>query len=143
MLFGTLLVAVDGSPQAHRAVIAARELAGLSQGNLVLVYVQEAVGPAGDGLSSGELDPGQQDEVERLLATEIEAAGELGTPVTAKVRRADPSEVASVIVEVALAERADMIAMGSRGLSALSALVVGSNAYKLLHLAHCPVLVVH
>jgi nucleotide-binding universal stress UspA family protein len=49
---------------------------------------------------------------------------------------------ARVILELASAEGADVIVLGSRGLSDLAGLVLGSVTHKVLHLAHCPVLVV-
>jgi len=35
-----------------------------------------------------------------------------------------------------------MIILGSRGLSNFEALLLGSVAYKVVHYAHCPVLIV-
>jgi nucleotide-binding universal stress UspA family protein len=37
---------------------------------------------------------------------------------------------------------ADLIIMGSRGLSDFEALLLGSVAHKVVHYAHCPVLIV-
>jgi len=46
------------------------------------------------------------------------------------------------IAETAVHEKADMIIMGSRGLSDLSGLILGSTAHKVLHLSSCPVLII-
>ncbi len=46
------------------------------------------------------------------------------------------------IAETAVHENVDMIIMGSRGLSDLSGLILGSSAHKVLHMASCPVLIV-
>lgn len=143
MPFEQVLVAVDGSQQSHRAVLAARELTALSKGSIVLLHVEEALGLPGEGGGPGECGLEQPGEAGRLIARESEAAREFGSPVRGEVVKGLASEIATVIVERAEAEQADLIVMGSRGLSALSALVVGSNAYKVLHLSSCPVLVVH
>ena len=37
---------------------------------------------------------------------------------------------------------ADLIVIGSRGLSDFAALLVGSVTHKVIHYAHCPVLIV-
>jgi nucleotide-binding universal stress UspA family protein len=46
------------------------------------------------------------------------------------------------ILQLANEISADIIVMGSRGLSDFAGLVMGSVAHKVLHLARCPVLVV-
>ncbi len=46
------------------------------------------------------------------------------------------------IAEVAENKKIDMIIMGTRGKTDLEGLIVGSVTHQVLHLAHCPVLVV-
>lgn len=140
MSFETVIVAVDGGEPSHRAVLAGRELAALSGGRLLLLHVQEVIGLPE---SAEEYELEKKEEVEAILRRESAVARELGASVSLRVEKASASEAAGAIVRVAAEEQADVIVMGSRGLSALSALVVGSNAYKVLHLADRPVLVVH
>jgi nucleotide-binding universal stress UspA family protein len=45
-------------------------------------------------------------------------------------------------VEVASASEADLIVMGTRGMTELKSLVLGGVANKVVHHAHCPVLLV-
>jgi nucleotide-binding universal stress UspA family protein len=51
--------------------------------------------------------------------------------------------IAESIVEQAKQSGSDMIYMGTRGMTALSGMVLGSVATKVLHLAHVPVVLVH
>ena len=51
--------------------------------------------------------------------------------------------IAESIVEQAKQSGSDMIYMGTRGMTALSSMVLGSVANKVLHLAHIPVVLVH
>ena len=51
--------------------------------------------------------------------------------------------IAESIVEVAKQAGSDMIYMGTRGMTALSNIVLGSVATKVLHFAHVPVVLVH
>jgi nucleotide-binding universal stress UspA family protein len=50
-------------------------------------------------------------------------------------------QVAKIIVEVARDREAGVIVVGSRGRGDLSALLLGSVAHKVIHLADRPVLV--
>jgi nucleotide-binding universal stress UspA family protein len=49
---------------------------------------------------------------------------------------------AHVIAEIADKEGADLIVAETRGYGPLVGLVLGSVTHRLLHIAHCPVLVV-
>ncbi|MDX6598141.1 MAG: hypothetical protein QOE87_2028 [Gaiellales bacterium] len=49
---------------------------------------------------------------------------------------------AHVIAEVAENAKAEVIVTGTRGHTAIAGLLLGSVTQRLLHLAHCPVLVV-
>ena len=51
--------------------------------------------------------------------------------------------VAETIVDHARRIGADLIVMGTRGMTALSNMVMGSVATRVLHLAHIPVVLIH
>src|SRR5216683_1732845 len=59
----------------------------------------------------------------------------------------ETTEDAAKLVDAAIVDEAgrfdaDLIVIGSRGLSDFAALLVGSVAHKVIHYAHCPVLIV-
>jgi len=61
----------------------------------------------------------------------------------APVKRVDVNGYpADALVEYAEAVGAEMIVIGSRGRGELAALFLGSTSHRILHLAHCDVLVV-
>jgi nucleotide-binding universal stress UspA family protein len=76
---------------------------------------------------------------ERLVEDAESRAEEQGIAARTVVRAGDP---ASVILEVAKAEQADLIAMGRRGLGDLAGLLLGSVSHKVAHLAECACLTV-
>ena len=78
-------------------------------------------------------------EAERSLASYAQRFREKDVPVTEIVREGYP---ANVIQDEARQENADMIVMGSRGLSALKHMLLGSIAERVVQKAHCPVLTV-
>lgn len=78
-----------------------------------------------------------KEEAERSLAIYAERARAMSVSVREIVREGYP---ASVIQEEAREENADMIVMGSRGLSGLKHLLLGSIAERVVQKAHCPVL---
>jgi nucleotide-binding universal stress UspA family protein len=64
----------------------------------------------------------------------------------AKVKYTAHSAVGSIaetIIEQARQSDSDMICMGTRGMSALASMALGSVAARVLHLADIPVMLIH
>ncbi len=138
--FKTLLVAVDQSEQSNRALGTARDLASISGGNVRLLHVREQQVIKAKG--GGVFDVEEPEDVSKLLQDDIAVLKDAGIEVSAELRHAQLGDAASQIVAAAKDVSADVIVMGSRGRSELAALLLGSTAYKVLHLAECPVLIV-
>ena len=81
-----------------------------------------------------------KEEAERCLGEYAEKLRARNLAVREIVREGYP---ASVIEEEAIEEKANMIVMGSRGLSGLKHLLLGSIAERVVQKAHCPVLTVN
>jgi nucleotide-binding universal stress UspA family protein len=138
-MFEKLLVAVDQSEESDRAVAVARDLAQLSHGGVRLLHVNEAQ-VAGKG--GGVFDLEEPQEIEQLLSKEIAVIEAAGIPVTSELRHSVIGRVAVEIVAAAEDFGAEVIVMGCRGRSGLASVILGSNAYKVLHLTKLPVLIV-
>jgi len=132
-----IFLPVDGSDHSGRAIAKTAELARLSGGEVRVFHFQERE-PSKAGTATFETTAEAtklvDDAIGELQAAEVRASGE--------TRAGLSGEVAKAIVDEADRFDADLIVMGSRGLSDFEALLIGSVAHKVLHYAHCPVLVV-
>ena len=138
-MYEKMLVAVDQSEYSDRAVDVARDLAHASGAEVLVLHVKKMV----LGVSGDLLDAEDESEVMKLLDKDARRFEEIGVPVSVQVRTAEIGRTAHQIVAAATEFGADAIIMGSRGRSALTALVLGSVAQGVLHLAEKRVLVVH
>ncbi len=132
---GTILVAYDGSDSAKRAL---EEAAKLSNGNRVTV-VSVAEELPQFGRAAAMLVPEEHEERLRQLSEAVAALQQKGVTLHAVERQGDP---AKLIVDEAKAERAELIVIGTRGLSPAKRLLLGSVSTKVLQHAPCNVLVV-
>ena len=134
----TILLAVDGSPHAERAAELVHELARNGGKEVVVVHVIEVMPMRGD--VTMELDQERNGvEAASRYGKQLELAG---VPTKVELIRTLSGHVARLIVTAARDHQADMIVLGSRGRTDLTALLLGSVAHKVIHLADRPVLVV-
>lgn len=130
-----VVLAYDGSDCAKRALDVLLGLAGADD-HVAVIGVAEGVPLFG---YAGTLpSPEEEQERDRQLAVAEEALAARGIPVTVAPRAGDP---ATAILEVAEKDGADLIVMGTRGLGTAERWLIGSVSDKVLHHAHCSVLV--
>lgn len=136
-MFGTIVLAVDGSPSSDRAVDYAVSLAKESGSRIVAVHVKELM----PGRAAGPVHV-DEDEIIDKLRGRIKQISEEGIKADFQVVSTMTGGPAHAIADVAAKEPADVIVTGSRGHTALAGVFLGSVAQRLLNLAVCPVLVV-
>ena len=138
-----LLIAVDGSDCARRAIDAAARLAKDAQVDAVLLHVRE-----GAATYRGDIAPR---DYERALAEAAERQKVLLDEALAHARLAGLSgaiaqgEAGSPEVDIPNVARmrgVDLIVMGTRGLGSLGGLLLGSVAQRVVHHADVPVMLV-
>ena len=139
-MYDKILVAVDNSEQSERAALAACALAKLSGGAVHLLHIRERQDVIGK--SGGSFDVEYAEEADALVERSVATFTTAGVPVTSKVVHAPVGHVADEIVKASTDNDSDTIVMGSHGRSVLGAVVLGSNAYKVVHLADRAVLIV-
>ena len=141
-MFKIILVAVDGSDHATKALDIACDLARRYGARLIVLSAYRHHSPLESTHTlvggSSELEPPDA-TLGRLAHDIVEAAlaraRATGAPdVEGLVRRGPP---ARTIVEVAKDRGADAIAMGSRGLGDVGGFLLGSVSHKVSSLAEC------
>jgi nucleotide-binding universal stress UspA family protein len=137
-MFQTILVGYDGPERGGEAIALAETLRDPDTGTLLLT---SAYPPA--PLPVGGFVGPQDIEVLREQAEDLLAVARASLPDRERVLiRAIPSDSAArVLSEVAEAEHADLVVVGSSRRSALGRLLPGTTAERLLHDAPCPVAV--
>ena len=136
-MFETILVAVDHSPHSRRAFEATMGLAKATGGKVRVVHIRES------SATRPRLVPDFTDEDAALVEESIKELTLAGVEATGIVYDAHHSRrVAAAILDEATESQASLIVIGSRGLSDLIGMVVGSTTHKVLHLGTLPVLVV-
>jgi len=142
-----ILVPVDGSKYSKTALELACDLAEKYDARLHLLHVilsPDAKHTLVLGGASVTVDASEE-EIEQAGHQVIEAAKKIAGEQGLKDVETDVvgGPTAQRILEYAKDKDIDMIVMGSRGLSDISGLLVGSVSHKVSHLARCTCVTVH
>jgi nucleotide-binding universal stress UspA family protein len=143
-MFERILVSVDGSPDSEKAVAAVREEAQAHGSEVMVVHGRDlaiVAPPAPTGVPPPQAELETEAEAERLVEEALQRLREAGVNARGQVLPLR-GRLANQIVEIAEAENVGVIVLGSRGMSRLQEMVIGSIANKVIHMAKCPVLLV-
>ena len=140
------LVAVDGSDHGWKALDLATDLAKVSNAEVVILHVIPYI-PMPEGFQQfAEIEGIKAADrtfryhydrtVGDAITSEAEARAQKNglARVTTQVTEANPADE---IVALAKSKRADMLFLGSRGVSDLKGMMMGSISHKVMHLAPC------
>ncbi len=139
-MFDNILLAVDGSGHSMRAAQYAGELARALGSTTVRVVV--AFEPIPDYLGEPNRQQAIDDRLERanaILRRAQDSVGKIAGEIHTELIEGSPAEA---IIGVARTRGSAVIIMGSRGLSNMAELVLGSTSHKVVSHAPCPVLIV-
>lgn len=133
-----ILVATDGSENAHYAVDEAISLARSSGARLVVAYVRHAPLPVlGEPVYQRSLSRELRTAQETTALATTKACG-VGVEVEVEIVEGNP---AARILDLARSRDVDLIVVGSRGLGTLAGALLGSVSREVVHRADRPVLV--
>ncbi len=143
-----ILIAYDGSPDAQTAIDRAGQLLSNEDATILAVWERfiDVVTRAGGGIGVGEvdyeaLDRGYENEARQRAEQGVERARQAGLNAQALVRAREQT-VASTILAEADDLGVDAIVLGTRGLTGLKSLLLGSVSHAVVQHAHVPVMVV-
>ncbi len=139
-----ILVPVDGSDMAERAVGWAADIAKLYEAELVLLYVSLLPEDTDDKRSAASswlpaIATVSVKKVSHGIMEKMTAQLDKNMQVTKIVRTGKPEEA---IVEFARTEQVDLVAIGGRGLGLVEGFLLGSVSQTVLEKAPCPVMIV-
>lgn len=143
-MFHKILVAVDGSEDAHRGLCEALDLARSNNAQLTVLSVCPKPislvlgGPVVLPIDVRSIEQAVKEEHERLLE---EAVSEVPRNVSV-VKVMAQGAPARAILETAGRGDYDLIVLGSRGRGDVGAMVLGSVSHQVLHHSPIPVLIV-
>ena len=133
---GLIVVGVDGSPEARRALDWALAEARLRGGRCLLVHAYE-LGAAGSAIGLAEPVEALERSAEELLGQELAYAREAEPEAEG---RAVPGPAAPALVDAS--RQADLLVVGTRGLGGIKGALLGSVSIACVHHAVCPVVVI-
>lgn len=146
-MFNKIVVPLDGSPLAERALVKARELSTALKSPLLLVRIVDissitriaGVG-TGVGMDYGmvpEILQEEQDDSKTYLETTVKRLQDEGFEVSGEVKQ---GPIATAIVDSATAD--DVIVIASHGRTGVQRWFLGSVAEDVIRRANSPVLLI-
>jgi nucleotide-binding universal stress UspA family protein len=145
IVFEIILVPLDGSELAERALPPAMSIARQQQGEIILPSIpgyDMAILPVTAGYGVPPPDPAAEDSIEKVehyLSGVLQEWAEPEITVRSKVLKGDQ---AGVILDTAAVEGVGLIVMTSHGYSGFTRWMLGSVTERVLRGAPCPVLLV-
>lgn len=139
MLFNTLLVPVDGSEHSRKAAEYARGIARTQGSTVVLMHCFGHIPMIVGGSHREQLLGQLNEEGQQLLAPFRDMFADAEFQVEELVVEGNPADA---ICGTAVQKGADLIIIGSRGLSDIEGVLLGSVSHTVVNRATSPVLVV-
>jgi len=141
-MFTNILLASDGSECALKAAAVAATLANKFAARLTIINIYEpipTVGPYGEIVNTELNERYVRELQEHAISPVGRIMDKMGVPYQSRREIGSPP---AEIIRVAEEEGCDLVVLGSRGLSGFQEFLLGSVSDRVVHHAHCPVLIV-
>lgn len=143
-MFKKILVPVDGSESSFKALTYAKEICEKFDGKLIVMTVAQIYYSATlvamplDNIFTAQDDSITQNS-QAVIDSVKEKMADFKLPVSYRLEKGHPSEK---ILQIAKAEKVDVIVIGSRGLSGVAEFFLGSVSGKVAEHSKVPVVIV-
>jgi nucleotide-binding universal stress UspA family protein len=145
-MYKRIIVPVDGSPTANKALVAALQLARDSGGRVRLIHVVEELafvdGYDMYGGQTGELLQVMREAGDKVLDAALEIARSAGVEADKQLFDRFGERLGEVVANAAREWNADLIVLGTHGRRGIGRVLLGSGAEQIIRLAPTPVLVI-
>ena len=139
-MFENILLAVDGSEHSLHSAREAGDLARAMKSDILRIVVAfDSVPPYLGEPNLQQAIDARMKAANAILKKAQDAVGKIPGEIHTELIEGSPAEA---IISVAKTRGSTVIVMGSRGLSAIAELVLGSTSHKVVSHAPCPVLIV-
>ena len=137
-----ILVAVDGSITSDKALVESRKIGSLLNSEITIIYVMEDI-MAHPYVHikdyEGSINDAFKEQGRKVLNSAMEKFEDYNGQVNTLMKKGNPG---NIIVKVAEEGDFDLVVMGSRGLNAVSRVMIGSVSNKVVNRANASVLIV-
>lgn len=145
-MYKRIIVPVDGSPTANKALVAALQLARDGGGRVRLIHVVEELafvdGYDMYGGQTGELLQVMREAGDKVLDAALEIARSAGVDADKQLFDRFGERLGEVVANAARDWNADLIVLGTHGRRGIGRVLLGSGAEQIIRLAPTPVLVI-
>ena len=144
-MFRSIVVGIDGSDTARKALDAALELARPAGATVELVCAYEPVPSQRLRVEGRQVQAdlqwtvNQREEVDATLSAAADYGAQAGVQTRAYAREGDPADA---ILDVAEERGADLIVVGNKGMTGAKRFLLGSVPNKVSHHAPCSVMII-
>jgi nucleotide-binding universal stress UspA family protein len=145
LMYKRILVPVDGSPTATKAITAALQLARMGGGRVRLVYVLEEMVFLTDyqfGSGSADLAKIMRDSGVKVLSDAMAMAQSAGVEADQVLLDSRPGRLGETVADAAKLWDADLIVAGTHGRHGVERFFMGSGAEQIIRMAPVHVLAV-
>lgn len=142
-MFEKILLSVDTSEDSEKAVQITKELARVHGSRVHVVHGREQplVNPSGRTTPPVVMRVETVDEAQQLVDEAVSELQSAGVSVRGEVLPGQ-GRLGRRILDAAETDGADLIILGSRAMSRMEEVIIGSVSNKIVHTANCPVLLV-
>ncbi|HZN46534.1 MAG TPA: universal stress protein [Ramlibacter sp.] len=141
-MYKRILVPVDGSETANKALVAALQMARENGGRVRLMHTLDELAYLSGFEVSGDLIKVAREYARKVLDDALAMAKAAGVPADTKLVEGAGTRLGETVADEASAWEADLVVVGTHGRRGVSRVLLGSGAEQVLRLAPVPVLAV-